>query len=266
MKLPKIGLKESEFSRESLENWLAAKTVEFDVVESNSIRALFMPVASSEMCSLMVVQTMKQITKFSNYKRVVVIGAAHQKVTAGIYLPDDDDTVFRNEITEFSMVLEPELKDAIMNLNTSTPVSNVSPDFFELCDLSYNLPIIADMTAEHMLPIIPVAYRKADKDELLEIIELLIDNGSLIILCGGLSHSLSIRESKSLDSETISKIIALDSSIRNVQSNCYIALNSLIQLAENHYWRPRLISYQTTGNKYNIKNTAGYASMVFFNQ
>ncbi len=265
MKLPKIGLNESEFSRESLENWLAAKTQEFDVVESNSVKALFMPVASSEMCSLMVVQTLRQITKFSSYKRVVVIGAAHPKVAAGIYLPDCD-AVFRNEITEFSMVLEPELRDAVMKLNTSTQISSVSTDFFELCDLSYNLPIIADMTAEYMLPIIPVAYKKADRDELLEIIELLIDNGSLIILCGGLSHSLSIRESKSLDSETISKIIALDSSIRNVQSNCYAALNSLIQLAENHYWRPRLISYQTTGNKYNIKNTAGYASMVFFNQ
>jgi AmmeMemoRadiSam system protein B len=265
MKLPNIGIKNSDFSRENMEKWIAEKITLFNVVESNNIRALFMPVANSEMCSLMVVQTIKQLTRFDRYKRIVIIGSACSKAATGIYLPNSNET-FRNEITEFSMMLEPEIENTIKEFDLDVRIWNVSTDFIEQCDLAYNLPIIAEMTAEYMLPIIPITYSRAEKADLLKIVDLLVRNDSLIILCGGLSHSLSIQESKSLDSETISKVIALDSSIRNIQSSCYEALNSIVQLAENHYWRPRLISYQTTGSKYNIKNTAGYASVVFFNQ
>ncbi|MBQ8706742.1 MAG: AmmeMemoRadiSam system protein B [Succinivibrionaceae bacterium] len=264
MRLPNIGVKGSELNRDLLDSWLQEKNAQFSNVEFTDVKALFMPYATSELCAQMVVQTMKQITNYSRYKRIVMLGLSHSRVTKGIYIPDSNS--YRSGLTEFQMQLEPELEQQVLTCGSSTEISKVSQEFIDICDVAYNLPLIAGLTAELMLPIVPITYHRAEKSDLVKLIDLLVDNDSLMILCGGLSHSLSIQESKSLDSESISKVIALDSSIRNVQSNSYIALNSLIKLAEDHYWRPRLISYQSTGSKHNVKNTAGYASIVFFNQ
>ncbi len=264
MKLPNIGVKNSEFSGDVLASWLDENFVRFTSVEYSDINALFMPYAASEMCSLMVLQTLKQITSYERYQRIVVLGCAPTRVTKGIYI--SDGSPYRTEITEFSTALDPELQEKVSALDLTMPLTEVSQDFIDLCDIAQNLPIIATATAEHMLPIVPVTYKNAEQEDLKRLLDLLIGSGSLVILCGGLSHSLSIHESKSLDSEAISKVIALDSSIRNIQCNCFTALNSLVQLADAHYWRPRLISYQSTGSKHNIKNTAGYASIVFYRQ
>ncbi len=259
-----IGIKQAELNRDVLDNWIIEKSEQYKKLEDGDVKALFMPYASSEMCTAMVVQTLKQITDFSIYKRVVVIGNSHSRVTKGIYIPDGEP--YRNEIVEFTTKMEPDLEESIVSLKVSTPISAVTQSFIDICDISYNLPFVASVTAQYMLPIIPITYRHADVHDISLLINQLIKADSLVIICGGLSHSLSINEAKSLDSELISKVIALDNSIRNTQSNSYVALNSLIYLAEKYYWRPRLISYQTTGTIVNVKNTAGYASIVFYRQ
>ena len=115
-----------------------------------------------------------------------------------------------------------------------------------------------------MIPVIPLLYKKCDPSLLAKIINIFYNFNTLIIIIGMMSHSLSIIEAKSMDSSTISKIIALDDSVSHLQSNAYVALNGLLQLCDTRFLRPKVLTYQIIESDQQYINKSGCASIVFY--
>lgn len=261
MKYPNIEIR-SNYSKEQFTNWIEEQKNLHTPQEARDINAIILPIAKRAASSKLVVKTLKQVPNYNIYKRIVVIGCYTPKIYNGIYTTKT--LSYQHNLTEFESFFGDDLIGNIENLHLEGKLNYNVYDIIEESEMIYTLPLISEFTKEYNLPIIPVLYHNAELSDLFKLFELLHKDKTLLIICSDLSHSLSVNETKSLDSVTISKIIAQDYTVTNQQCTAYTALNSFIRMSYIHYWRPRIVSYQSTETQVNVTNTTGFASVVFY--
>lgn len=258
MKYPKIDV-QSHYSKEYLRDWTISESDKYAPRESRAVNAILLPIAKRETTSSMVVEALRQIENFQDYKRILAVGCCTANINSGIYFLKD--RYYSNDLVSIDASIDDTIIQKLEKLDIVTCTD--ATYLLESSELFYNLPLIAQMTQEK-LPIIPIIYHNADESDLNKIFEVFSQDDTLILICSDLSHSLSDAEIKSLDSVTISKIIALDNTVTNNQCTAYTAVNCLIHLSDVHFWRPRLLRYQSTGFECHVINTSGFATVIFY--
>ncbi len=260
MKYPKID-ELSKYSKEHLVSWIKGESNKYFPKESQPISVMLLPIAKREIASQMVIETLKQVRNFETYKRIVVVGCCTDVSKRGIFTVENDS--YDNELLQLNSIGDDTFLQTLNSIKIKNEISYNAFDILDNSEIAYNFPLITEVS-QQKIPIIPLLYHNVDEEELFKIFEVLTKDKTLIIVCTDLSHSLSANETKSLDAVTISKIIALDDSVKNIQCTAYTALNAIIQMSDIHYWRPKLLSYRSTCSEVKRINIAGFASVVFY--
>lgn len=257
-KIPNINLTDP-YTHEQFLQWIEEN--KFDVLEYRSIRALFTPPAKTEQLSKLNLQALSQLTALDSYSCVLVIGNLKDNVEkTGIYLPNPNTPTYSTLFRDIQTTIPENIQQQLDALDK--PIHYESIENIENSELDYSLPFIAEKLGN--LPIIPLLYKKCNPITLFKIMTAFYNYKTLIIMVGHMSHSLSIDEVRSLDSSTISKIIALDDTVNSNQSNLFLALNSTIKLCDMKFLRPKVLSYQIVESNQTYVNKSGCASIVFY--
>ena len=261
MKYPCIDV-DSPYTQDQFLNWMHSH--EQDAKERRStVKAAFFPPAKAAQLSDLNLYALSQLTGTS-YSCVLVIGnLADTTEQNGICLPEQDIESFDTLFRKIDVRIPQQIARKIKSIKYHDQLIHYKAlSLLEHPEIGYSLPIIAEKTP--MIPVIPLLYKKCDPSLLAKIINIFYNFNTLIIIIGMMSHSLSIIEAKSMDSSTISKIIALDDSVSHLQSNAYVALNCLLQLCDTRFLRPKVLTYQIIESDQQYINKSGCASIVFY--
>jgi AmmeMemoRadiSam system protein B len=116
--------------------------------------------------------------------------------------------------------------------------------------------------------LIPITIGPTGIKRIANEIDTIIDSGSLIVVSADLSHYLPYTEAVERDHETIQGIMNLDSSdlLKTQNRSCgAIPLSILINLAQQHKWRPFLLHYSNSGDTAGDRSrVVGYTAIAFF--
>ena len=116
--------------------------------------------------------------------------------------------------------------------------------------------------------LIPITVGPTDIKRMANEIDTVIDSGSLVVVSADLSHYLPYTEAVERDRETIQSIMSLDSSdlLKKQNRSCgAIPISILIELAQQHKWRPVLLHYSNSGDTAGDRSrVVGYTAIAFF--
>jgi len=189
-------------------------------------------------------------------KRVVLLGPVHRVPVRGLALPGSE--VFATPLGEIPIDLD--AAAAIQNL----PQVVVSPEaHMPEHSLEVQLPFL--QTVLDYFKLLPLAVGDATPAEVAEVINTLWGGPeTLIVISSDLSHFLPYDAAKVTDSETVHKILNMQSDLNHEQACGGTPVNGLLLAARQHKLQPKLLDLRNSGDTAGDKDrVVGYTSIAF---
>lgn len=114
--------------------------------------------------------------------------------------------------------------------------------------------------------LVPVVMGEVDPARAARALDAVIDDRSLIVVSSDLSHYHPYAEARRRDRRCVDAIAALDIPTMATQEACgRIPILTLLHLAREHGWQPRLLDLRNSGDTSGDKSrVVGYAAIAFF--
>ena len=189
-------------------------------------------------------------------RRVVLLGPVHRVPVRGLALPGAD--AFETPLGEIEVD-----QSAIASIAGLPQVVTSSAAHAMEHSLEVQLPFLQTVLADFKL--VPLAVGDATADEVAEVLDVLWGGEeTLIVISSDLSHFLPYFVAKSVDCETVQKILDMQGGITHEQACGGTPINGFLVSAKRHKMLPQLLgmcnSGDTTGDKSRV---VGYASLAF---
>ena len=189
-------------------------------------------------------------------KRVILLGPVHRVPVRGLALPGSEG--FATPLGEIPIDLE--AAASIQNL----PQVVVSPEaHMPEHSLEVQLPFLQTVLDDFKL--LPLAVGDATPDEVAEVINTLWGGPeTLIVISSDLSHFLPYDTAKVVDSETVHKILNMQSDLSHEQACGGTPVNGMLLAARQHGLHPKLLDLRNSGDTAGDKGrVVGYTSIAF---
>ena len=201
---------------------------------------LVVPHAGYQYSGTVAAQAYKQITDWSYYERVLLLGPSHRVPLRGMALSDADK--FSSPLGELNLDTE-----LIAELNSKDLAAYNSAAHELEHSLEVQLPFLQFLNCD--LPIIPVVVGVAPRDEVASLIRIVEQSYRiLVIVSTDLSHFHSFEEACDIDRKTIDEILQLDSTIIPEQACGCFALNGALSWWAEKHRKIQLIEYKNSGD------------------
>ena len=114
--------------------------------------------------------------------------------------------------------------------------------------------------------LLPVVFGDVDPAKAARALTQILDDRTLIVASSDLSHYHPYAEARALDSRTIEAICAFDIARLSGEDACgYIPIATLLHVAKQRGWQPRLLDYRNSGDTAGDKSrVVGYAAIAFY--
>ena len=191
-----------------------------------------------------------------NVKRVILLGPVHRVPVRGLALPGSE--AFATPLGEIPIDL-----DAAASIQ-SLPQVIVSPEaHMPEHSLEVQLPFLQTVLDDFKL--LPLAVGDATPGEVAEVINTLWGGPeTLIVISSDLSHFLPYDVAKMTDSETVHKILNMQSDLNHEQACGGTPVNGLLLAARQHNLHPKLLDLRNSGDTAGDKDrVVGYTSIAF---
>jgi AmmeMemoRadiSam system protein B len=189
-------------------------------------------------------------------KRVILLGPVHRVPVRGLALPGSE--VFATPLGKIPIDL-----DAAASIQNLSQVV-VSPEaHMPEHSLEVQLPFLQTVLDDFKL--LPLAVGDATPDEVAEVINTLWGGPeTLIVISSDLSHFLPYDTAKVIDSETVQKILNMQSDLSHEQACGGTPVNGMLLAARQHGLHPKLLDLRNSGDTAGDKGrVVGYTSIAF---
>lgn len=115
--------------------------------------------------------------------------------------------------------------------------------------------------------ILPLVYRSENPQELSQKLSAMLDENTILIASGDLSHYLSYDDASRIDRQTCENILDLNAEelSENKSASCgLLGILTFIEIARIKNWRPKLLKYENSGDTCGDKDSVvGYCAFCF---
>ena len=136
-------------------------------------------------------------------------------------------------------------------------------DMWEHAD-EVQVPFLQRTLKEFQL--VPVVLGEIDPAAAARALLQVLDERTLIVASSDLSHYHPYAEARTLDRRTVEAICAFDLARLSGEDACgYVPIQTLLHVAKQKGWRPRLLDYRNSGDTAGDKSrVVGYAAIAFY--
>ena len=188
--------------------------------------------------------------------RVVLLGPVHRVAVRGLALPGVDG--FATPLGNIN------IDRSAVELVSKLPqvVTSVAAHAFEH-SLEVQLPFLQAVLGDFEL--IPFAVGDATPSEVAEVLDALWGGPeTLIVISSDLSHFLPYDTARTVDQETVHRILELRGPVNHEQACGGTPINGMLLAAKRHNLHPQLLELCNSGDTAGDKNrVVGYASFAF---
>lgn len=192
-------------------------------------------------------------------KRVVLLGPVHRVPVRGLALPGVDG--FATPLGDISI----DQTAVALVSNLPQVVTSVAAHAFEH-SLEVQLPFLQSVLGDFEL--VPFAVGDATPSEVAEVLEVLWGGPeTLIVISSDLSHFLPYDTARTVDQETVQRILELHGPINHEHACGGTPINGMLLAARRHNLHPQLLELCNSGDTAGDKNrVVGYASFAFMEE
>jgi AmmeMemoRadiSam system protein B/AmmeMemoRadiSam system protein A len=190
-------------------------------------------------------------------RRVVLLGPAHRVAVHGLALPEA--TVFATPLGEVAL-------DRLAIASLADLPQVVSSDAAHALEhsLEVQLPFLQAVLGEFSL--VPLVVGRATTEEVAAVLERLWGGPeTLIVISSDLSHYLTYDEARSVDADSVERMLRLQGGLNHEQACGATPVNGLLALAHRRGLRPELLDLRNSGDTAGDRSrVVGYAALAFY--
>ncbi len=238
--------------RAQIENWLQEEALP----ETKSIRAIIVPHAGYIYSGENAAQAYHLVKEQKNkFKKVILVGPSHRVYFSGCAVPQCEQ--FNSPLGNV-VVCQSEMK----KLNNN-PLVTFSDELHRLeHSLEVQLPFL-QACLDTSFELIPLMTCDVSAQEMAEIIDVLWDDETLLVVSSDLSHFHSYAEANKIDLNTCTKIESLNASVISQEACGCTGINALLLLAQKYHFRIHQLKRNNSGDTSGDKSrVVGYVSYV----
>lgn len=238
--------------RSQIEHWLQDKTQQ----DTKTIRAIIVPHAGYMYSGQTAAKAYNLIKgQKDKFKKVIVVGPSHRVYFAGCAVPQCDEfntplgdiTVCKSELKKLDTHHLVTFSDELHRLEHSL---EVQLPFLQVC-LNASCELIPLMTCD------------ISAQEMADIIDVLWDNETLLVISSDLSHFHQYEAANKIDQNTCSKIEHFHASVTSQEACGCTGINALLLLVKNHNYQIKQLQRNNSGDTSRDKSrVVGYVSYV----
>lgn len=189
-------------------------------------------------------------------RRVVLLGPVHRVPVRGLALPGAD--AFATPLGEVKVDQAAVAALAHLHQVVVSPAAHAMEHSLEV-----QLPFLQSVLDDFSL--LPLAVGDATPDQVAQVLEALWGGPeTLIVISSDLSHYLPYATARSIDSETVANILALQGDLSHEQACGGTPINGLLLAARQHGLEPQLLGLCNSGDIAGDKQrVVGYAAVAF---
>ena len=236
---------------------LKAARAERPAVAAQPPKVLIVPHAGYVYSGPMAARAYAQLAAVrATVRRVVLLGPVHRVPVRGLALPGAG--AFATPLGEIEVD-----RDAVAALTPLRQVVVSPAAHAHEHSLEVQLPFLQSVLEEFKL--VPLAVGDALPGEVAQVLDALWGGPeTLIVVSSDLSHYLPYAAARSIDGETVQRILALEGPLTHEQACGGTPINGLLVAARQRRLQPRLLglcnSGDTAGDKHRV---VGYAAIAF---
>ncbi len=195
-------------------------------------------------------------TARSRIRRVVLLGPVHRLPIRGLALPGVD--AFATPLGQVRIDPTSVAKLSGLPQVRSSPAAHAQEHSLEV-----QLPFLQSVLDDFEL--VPLVVGDATPSDVAQVLETLWGGPeTLIVISSDLSHFLPYRAARTVDLETVQKILDFSSTLTHEQACGGTPVNGLLLLAARHQLQAQLLGLCNSGDTAGDKNrVVGYAAFAF---
>lgn len=231
-----------------------ATTIDFGVP-----KIIMVPHAGYDYSAGVAAQAFKQLID-TGYKKAIILGPSHHFPVSGLVLtqadfwqtPLGDVKIFKGN-SDWA-------KEKYFSVNENI----FQPEHAHEIQLPFLQRILPD------IEIIPIVVGQLDSNQIISFVQTLkkyIGKDTILIVSVDLSHYHSDKDAKKLDQQTIDDILNfnIEDIINNDEIDAPWAVASVLSLAIDEKWQPKLLQYKNSGDVTGDKSSVvGYVAIAFY--
>ncbi len=221
-------------------------------------KAIIVPHAGYVYSGAVAASAYKQIAPFkSKINRVVLLGPSHQVAFAGLAVPESD--TFNTPLGDIPVDLA-----VVRQLLAMPQVIASERAHRDEHSLEVQLPFLQEILGDFSL--VPMVVGDADRFDVAEILNMLQDDNSLIVISTDLSHYHGYDEATRLDAATSDAIVHLRPERIGYEDACgRNGLNGMLTVAEQKQLTVELLDLRNSGDMSgSTDRVVGYGAYVVY--
>ncbi len=223
---------------------------------NGTIKAIIVPHAGYAYSGQVAATAFRQLG--NAYENVFLLGPSHQYPLRGLSI---------SNVTHYKTPLgEIELSQKASDMLNEELVDSIPEADKNEHSLEIELPFLQKQLAN--LKIIPILVGPVDTSKLKGLLLNYLSEDDLIVVSVDMSHYHPYDDAKKLDGYSIEMILSLDSAgIMDAEIDAPWAVATLLEIAKEKNWKPRLIYYANSGDVTGDKSkVVGYSTFMFVDE